>query len=335
MQGVKLLGLIENWAEISPWVRFLYHALRLSVNNALKVSRSIVVSSSEITHMIKAVATAPDTNDAALQDLYLKKKIAKDMYHSKVRVFINKTMQVELSLLTAILQHPSEYSLSSPIAHLVARQPDYQSFGDASLDAGGGFSDNPRFWWHIQFPTWVRQLTLRHLQILVKSKAENKLITINVLEFLVEIINYAAMTTYVRSNPDTIPHPYPVLLNWTDNMSALAWIRKASLKSLMAKGLQRVLCTLMINNPLGLSSSHIAGVDNTTADAISRTFTGSNIPPSSDTLLQAVPKLKSYMRFHPSAELLSHLYSALSLTQKRGLPQISKLGHFSPGNNTL
>ena len=144
--------------------------------------------------------------------------------------------------------------------------------GDACLDAAGGYCDHPKFGWHIQFPDWVRALTLRHFHILVREGTEDKLITINVLEFLTEIINYAAMTEFLQQNPGFARHSFPTLLNWTDNMTARSWVRKAALMSLIAKSLQRILCAMMINNPLGLWADWLEGRKNITADNISRMY---------------------------------------------------------------
>ena len=170
---------------------------------------------------------------------------------------------------------------------------------------------------------------------MVKDGTTDTLITINVSEFMTEIINYAALTEFLWLHPELKRHLYPTLQNWTDNMVAKAWARKAALKSPIAKALQRLLCAMMINNPLGSSASFIQGRLNVLADTIFRLFTHSAVPPTSAALLQAIPKLTSYRRFHPSPELLSHLYSALSSEQKRGLPKLGRYGHFSPKKTTL
>ena len=46
-----------------------------------------------------------------------------------------------------ILSSPNKYNLETPIAHLIEREPDIISYGDALLEAGGGFSEN-NFWWN-------------------------------------------------------------------------------------------------------------------------------------------------------------------------------------------
>jgi hypothetical protein len=48
------------------------------------------------------------------------------------------------------------------------------------------------------------------------------LVLINVLEFVMVIINYCAALNVVRTSPVT-DNPHPVILNVTDNSSALSW----------------------------------------------------------------------------------------------------------------
>ena len=43
-----------------------------------------------------------------------------------------------MNLLLQIIEDPSN-TWSTPIAHLINRTPDFQAWGDSSLDAGGGF----------------------------------------------------------------------------------------------------------------------------------------------------------------------------------------------------
>ena len=54
-------------------------------------------------------------------------------------------MKSELSTMINILSNPDKYNLETPIAHVVKREPDFVTFGDACLEAGGGFSEN-LFW---------------------------------------------------------------------------------------------------------------------------------------------------------------------------------------------
>ena len=75
---------------------------------------------------------------------------------------------------------------------------------------------------------------------MVREKKGDNLVTINVLEFVVEIINYVAVLVHHQENPNWAGHHYPVCLNWTDNCTARAWLRKAALKYKHATLLQKV-----------------------------------------------------------------------------------------------
>ena len=160
-------------------------------------------------------------------------------------------MRSELKIMDKVFPNPKQYNLGTPIAHLVQREPDFVTYGDACLEAGGGFSDG-KFWWHVEWPESIKNLTLKRLTFTRKCKVTDKLVSINLLEFAVQIINYAAITVMFREHPELCPHGFPLLLNWIDNMSAKSWIRKACTKSGKGKALQRILCTLMMNNQLEL-----------------------------------------------------------------------------------
>ncbi len=82
------------------------------------------------------------------------------------------------------------------------------------------------FWWHIPFPEVVKQHTLLHKQ----DNKDELLILINVLEFVTVIVNYCT-TLYFITTKLVTNHPYPVLLNVTNNASALSWTTGACKKT--------------------------------------------------------------------------------------------------------
>ena len=121
------------------------------------------------------------------------------------------------------------------------------------------------FWWHIPFPEAVKQRTLLHKQ----DNKDGLLISINVLEFVTVIINYCA-TLHIVTTTLATDDPYPVLLNVTNNASALSWTTGACKKSKVGCILACFFCLLMINLPLGINSKWISTDDNKIADDISR-----------------------------------------------------------------
>jgi hypothetical protein len=94
------------------------------------------------------------------------------------------------------------------------------------------------------------------------------LVLINVLEFVMVIINYCAHLHVVRTSPVT-DDPHPVILNVTNNSSALSWTLHTCKQLKMGKMLAHFFCSLLINLSLGINSQWINTIDNKIADDIS------------------------------------------------------------------
>jgi hypothetical protein len=154
--------------------------------------------------------------------------------------------------------------MGNSIAHIIPWMPTFTSFGDSCLEGAGGYSILLGFWWHISFPKAVKQRTLLHKQ----DDKDGLLIWINVLEFVTVIINYCA-TLHIVMTTSTTNDPYLVLLNVTNNTSALSWTTGACKKSKVGHLLAHFFCLLMINSPLGINSKWISTDDNKIADDIS------------------------------------------------------------------
>ena len=141
----------------------------------------------------------------------------------------------------------------TPIAHIIKRTPSATAYGNSSLEGAGGYSIGLKFWWHINFP---EELKLRTL-LLRKDNKDGKLISINVLEFETVIINYIASLPIITTTT-IINDPYPVLLNITNNASALSWTQSECRTSKLGWLLARFFCSLLINSPLGINSQWIS-----------------------------------------------------------------------------
>ena len=178
-------------------------------------------------------------------------------------------MKDELSMMINILSKSKEYILETTIAHIVKRDPDFITYGGACPESGGGYSKN-LFWWHAEWHDKTKALTLKNLRVASRYHKLKALVSINLLEFAVEIINYAAITVFFRENPTVCSHEFPLLINWTDNMTSKSWIRKAASKK--RKALQGLLCSMMMDDPVGIRAEHVSGDLNILQDAISRTY---------------------------------------------------------------
>ena len=115
--------------------------------------------------------------------------------------------------------------------------------------------------------------------------------------------------------------PYPVLLNVTNNLSALSWTTGACRKSRIGRLLARFFCSLLINSPLGINSQWISTLHNAIADDISRAKTAASESthsyPSFDysSLQQKYPELSHCSFFQPAPELISLIWEIV-LTER-------------------
>jgi hypothetical protein len=225
-------------------------------------------------------------------------------------------MRQEIEFFRKKLLPTSKICWESPIAHVIPRIPTFTTYGDSCLEGAGGYSLSFGFWWHLPFPEGVKQRTLLHK----KDIADGLLISINVLEFVTVIINYcAALHTVFTKKPTS--NPYPVLLNVTDNLSALSWTIGACRKSRIVRLLARFFCSLLINSPLGINSQWISMLHNAIVNDISRAKTATSecthSHPSFDysSLQQKYPELSHCSFFQPAPELIS-LILEIVLTER-------------------
>ena len=230
---------------------------------------------------------------------------------------------------------PKRHKLETQIAHVVLREPDVITVGDSCLEVAGAKSDKLKLWWHVEYPENFNNVTLKRLKITRRYKLSNKSISINLLEFVVEIICYVAVTVLFRNNHKLCSQPYPLLLNLIDKETSEAWIRKVVTKTIKCSSLQRIICILMINNPVGLKAECIEGVRHVHADDISRIYSKPNKPLTFYQSFQDFPQMKSWTRFHPSQELRSAIYSALLEGREPGLCLTKTLGHFIHNKTVL
>jgi hypothetical protein len=117
------------------------------------------------------------------------------------------------------------------------------------LEGTGGFSITLRFWWHIYFLDEVVQRTLQFRC----SNDDGMLVSINLIEFVTVIINYCT-TLHVVQTSTVTDDPHPVILNITDNSSALSWTLHPCKRSKIGQMLACFFCSLLINSPLGINS---------------------------------------------------------------------------------
>jgi hypothetical protein len=229
---------------------------------------------------------------------------AKLTHHASYQYNINRTMRYKIEFFCIKLKPDSGIEWETPITHLIPQTPFATTIRDSLLEGAGGFSITLEFWWHIRFPDEVVQRTLRFKT----SNNNGMLVSINVLEFVTVIINYCATLHIVQTSPIT-DHPHPVILNVTDNSSALSWTLHMCKQSKIGQMLARFFYSLLNNLPLGINSQWISTIDNKIADNISHLNKQSdnNSSPAFDytILKQMYPELRHCSFFQIQPELIS------------------------------
>ena len=257
------------------------------------------------------------------------------IHHCKQQYNIISSMREEIEFFKRALRPDSGVTWECPIAFLIKRMPFATTYGDACLDAGGGYSLKLKFWWHIQFPNEVVRRTLKH----VPNGMSDNFISINVLEFVIVIINYCAALVVVLTENAT-DDPHPVLLNIVDNTSAHSWTTHTCKGSHLGKLLAKFLCYLMMDYVLGINSAWISTDENYIADEISRlkkllgsqsskqySFDYSSLP-------QKYPELQSCRFFQPSPNLLSVLWGIVLQKKLPSLQEVQTLKQSGLGKLT-
>ena len=195
------------------------------------------------------------------------KKIAHHTFKSKLWFAPNATLREEIAILTSWLAPNSWVQWETPLAHVIKRTPFTIAAGDASLHGGGGFCLTLRFWWHLSWPKRVKRRT----KLFIEDNSSGKLVSINVLEYLVVIVNFCAALTIYRTEAPTAD-PHPVLLSLVDNTSAIRWTN-ACKDSLAGRALGCFFCALLVNCEMGINAQWISTIENDIADGISRVKT--------------------------------------------------------------
>ena len=164
-----------------------------------------------------------------------------------------------------------------------------------------------KFLWYIKWPEEIRKHTL----IYVSNNNNGTLTSINVLEYAVILVNYAAAYHFYHNNPDA-SDPFPMVLFYADNAASESWTEKACNSSLIGRALSCLQCNMMMNNNVGVYTAHITTVKNVIADRILCIKCKTNSVHGFSSILQDYPALAGCKRFQPSAVLILHLMDAIS-----------------------
>jgi len=318
-EAQKLVGKLARLAEGAHWVFHLLSHLYTSIAHALSENtRLLNESSNEFRELVQKIRKGNFNTPCKEQARHLSftmKQAAKMVHHADFRYNINSSMRQEIEFFREALMPDSGVVWETPIALIVPRMPSATTMGDSSLEGAGGYSIGLGYWWHLDFPDEVVLRTLKHKT----GNDDDDLISINVLEFVTVIINYCA-AYHIISTTDFTDDPHPVILNVTDNRSALNWTVHTCKQSRIGRLLGRFFCSLLINSPIGINSQWISTKENKIADDISRlkrSKADTSLTSSFDysLLQQTYPELKACSFFQIEPVVISLIWEIV-LTEK-------------------
>lgn len=316
-----LVGKLGRIAQAFRPLYYLMSHLYSSLAYALRENNAYLVTTSRRYRLMLQTSKQPiidNDNTDRRRVTFAASKVAKAQHGCKQMYRIPGSLAAEIVFLTELMAD-STIPLSTPIGHLVPRDDLFSMWADSCKTSGGGWSTDLKCWWYLEYPP---EVVSRAMQ---KNNKHGTYISINTLEMLCVLVNYAAALHICWLDDIDLTHA-PTMRNWCDNTSACSWINTRCKESLIGRALGRFLCGLLIGSNLGLSTTWLSTHDNEVADAISRHKRLSD-DDSYDfsTLLTSYPLLNSCRRFQPTQLLLSMLWGILLNNDSPAVLMLSQL----------
>ena len=322
-QAAELLGLLQHACIACPWGKYLFLDLRWDLDQLLWRNRQHFRRN----RLAFAAAVAARARGEPIDENAA-------IWRSTNRAVLSGRSVYNIGMLRRFFEGEADLPRwESPMAWMIPRAHDWSGRGDASLLAGGGYSDDLRFYFY--FP-WSSRIRARNIVEYMKGMVvKADLITINDLEFAVIVLMYAATVVAARELTDLPSGGYPVALFETDSMTALSRLERPPTRgSVVCSSLLRVFAGVQIGSPVGVNAQHIAGKDNIIADDISRPLSLATDHSHMQRLFQLHPRLRGYRRFQPSPELESAVSTALDGSSPMDVPLSLPLGQLVPADSS-
>ena len=208
-EAACLLGTLVSMCRVCSWGIFLFTNLYHAIYEMLRANTRRLWSTPEFRELIRQRDEASRHATDSSRFRFFSSKVAKTIWDSRSRTFISVDIRRELDFVTTVFSDPVTYNWSSPIAHLIELEPDYEGWQDACLTGGGGLSFALKYWWIVEWPQSITCRTIRHL-----PQGDPSLISINLLEYACIIIGLAAsdccLGTTATRDSTTTPNGTPL-----------------------------------------------------------------------------------------------------------------------------
>ena len=320
-----LVGKLGRIAQAFRPLYYLMSHLYSSLAYALRANKAYLVKTSrqfrKLVDTSKRTLTDKGTDDWR-EITFAASRVARLFHGCKQTYRIPSSLAAEIDFIRSLMAD-SSFALCTPIGHIVSRDYTYSMFADSCKLSGGGWCTDLSFWWYLEYPPEI----VRKAQL--KNNKHGDYISINALEMMCVIINYAAAIHICHLDAVDISHA-PTILNWCDNTSAVSWINTRCKDSLAGRALGRLFCGLLMGSTIGLCTDWISTTQNVIADDVSRVKRSAEDGKYDfSQLLTDHPSLRSCRLFQPSELLLSMFWEIL-LT--KGSPDVLMLKELKPEN---
>ena len=299
----KLVGKLGRIGQAYRPIFHLMPHMYGSVAYALRKNQFFLAAHSRrFREMLKQVKMEATTEDDLREINYAQKNLAKMTHGEEIEYRMPPSLIEEIRIITALLEDRT-ILLASPIAHIVPRDGNYYAAADACKSAGGGWSADLSFWWHLEWPEDIQR------RARLPNNKGSDMVSINVLEMICVVINFAA-AIHVCWLDGIDLDAFPVLANDCDNTAAVSWCNVNCKTSMLGRELGKVFVGLLMGTKLGIQAEWISTKMNVIADDISRIHGKDGVYDYSQ-LISNYPVLSDCRQFQPSDILLETIYELL------------------------
>lgn len=292
-EAAQVLGTVRTFAAVTWWLSYLGVSLQHSLTLAIRVRAPRLLDrwrqhlTSHLKHKVDGWLPAKSVEACASDDLW----------NSTEPIYITNEVRRDFDCLQRLMNSP-DTTWTTPIAHLVKRDPHIISYGDASGTGIGFYCPTLRIMGCLPLPGAVAKLTGSTSSI------------INDLELAALVLQFAAIISF----PHRPTSQWPVLQLWTDNMTARRRLLSGVSSSSRSRRLLHLLCHLAQGTNVSVRSDHIAGKANTIADYLSRDVANPRLTLSQ--VQRRFPETAGCLAYHPPSWLTTLIFFALLQPQE-------------------
>ena len=343
--AATLLGQLENHTRYVRWARIWMAPLYNAFRDLFLAAYGAMSRRWNSSPKLRAKYNAMHHGLPAALKFRLNGIIAQDkasfLWRTNQRATVSPGLRRSLHLLLKYLRS-DQAPWTEYIGFIIRRDHHFRGWGDASGVAGGAYFPLLRLWFQVIWDPATRARA-------TASMKDPTRLQINCLEFVVVILQLAAVITWMQEAPatdveavfpDGLPF-LPILATGSDNQVSKGWATKGFTNSIEGQHLLMLYSDILRAHRIRQNVFFKPGKENVVPDDISRPTNSTSDPILSSPpslylqISQKHPFLRTYTAFQPDRILLQRITSALYTTsalEPREIPK--KLGRLVPAGST-